>query len=265
MHKPSNEVEWVLHQPPWQYGFRRARWHLQDVGRVIAWLDGVSEPGIYKALKRLGFSRKQALNFIHSPDPEFHTKWRAILRAYKEALERPDEVVILFQDELTHYRRPSWASAYHRRGKGQPRARQEPGSNTQTRIAAVLNGVTRRVTYIQRSKVGADALVLFYEQIRAAYPEAKVIYLVQDNWSVYKLPEVAQAAAEQCLTPLFLSTYATWLNPIEKLWRWLKQEVPHLHKLAHDLPRLRQQVCDFPDQFTGGSDALLRHVGLPPD
>lgn len=258
-------MEWVLHQSPWRYGIRRARWRLQDVGRAIGWLDGVSEPGIYKVLKRLGFSRKQALNFIHSPDPEFHAKWRAILQAYKEALEHPDEVVILFQDELTYYRQPSKASAYHRRGKGQPRARQEPGSNTQTRIAAVLNGVTGRVTYVQRSKVGVAALVLFYEQVRAAYPETKVIYLVQDNWPVHKLPEVLQAAATQRLTPLFLPTYATWLNPIEKLWRWLKQEVLHLHELAHDLPRLRQQVRDFLDQFVSGSDALLRYVGLLPD
>jgi len=87
--------------------------------------------------------------------------------------------------------------------------------------------VTGRVTYIQRSQVGVAALVLFYKQIRAAYPEAKVIYLVQDNWPVHKLPEALQAAAEQRLTPLFLPTYATWLNPIEKLWRWLKQEVLH--------------------------------------
>lgn len=257
-------MEWVLHQSPWRYGIRRARWRLQDVGRAIAWLDGVSEPGIYKVLKRLGFSRKQALNFIRSPDPEFHAKWRAILQAYKEAVERPGEVVILFQDELTYYRQPSRAPAYHRRGRGQPRAHQEPGGNTRTRIAAVLNGVTGRVTYVQRSKVGMVALALFYEQIRAAYPEAKVIYLVQDNWPVHKLPEVLQAAAEQRLTPLFLPTYATWLNPIEKLWRWLKQEVLHLHKLAHDLSQLRQQVRDFLDQFVSGSDALLHYVGLLP-
>ncbi len=258
-------MERVLHQSPKKYGIGRARWRLQDVGRAIAWLDGVSEAGVYKVLKRLGFSRKRALNFIQSPDPEYHAKWWAILHAYQETLERPDEVVFLFQDELTYYRQPSQAPAYHRRGKGQPRARQEPRGNTSTRVAAVLNGVTGRVTYIQRSKVGVAALVLFYEQIRAAYPEAKVIYLVQDNWPVHKLPEVLQAAAEQRLTLLFLPTYATWLNPIEKLWRWLKQEVLHLHELAHDLPRLRQEVCAFLDQFGGGSDALLRYVGLLSD
>jgi transposase len=64
------------------------------------------------------------------------------------------------------------------------------------------------------------------------------------------------------LTPLFLPTYASWLNPIEKLWRWLKQDVLHLHRLAHDLMKLRQRVLDFLDQFTSGSQPLLHYVGL---
>jgi transposase len=261
----QTQIEWVLHQSPRQYGIRRARWRLRDVQRAIAWLDGLSEPAIYKVLKRLGFSRKQALNFIHSPDPEYHAKWRAILNAFLQAVEHPGEVEILFLDELTYHRQPSKSSAYHRRGKSQPRAQQVPGSNTQTRIVAVLNGVTGRVTYMQRSKIGRDALVAFYARVRAAYPEAKTIYIVQDNWPIHKLPEVMTALAQHQLTPLFLPTYASWLNPIEKLWRWLKQDVIHLHTLAADLKRLRQQVIEFLDRFATASDALLRYVGLLPE
>ena len=87
------------------------------MGRALAWLHGYSEAGIYKVLKRLGFSRKRALNFIRSPDPEYRAKWQAVLRAYMEAVSQPDKVVILFLDELTYYRQPSKAPAYHSRGK----------------------------------------------------------------------------------------------------------------------------------------------------
>ncbi|MCB8937396.1 MAG: transposase [Ardenticatenaceae bacterium] len=61
-----------------------------------------------------------------------------------------------------------------------------------------------------------------------------------------------------------LPTYASWLNPIEKLWRWLKQEVLHLHRFSDDWPELREVVASFLDQFATGSDALLRYVGLLP-
>lgn len=262
----QSEVAWVLHQSPQNYGLTRARWRLQDVGRVLAWLNGASEAAIYKLLKRLGFSRKQALNFIHSPDPEYHAKWKAILHAFHEAVEHPYEVVLLFQDELTYYRQPSRAPTYGRRGCGhQPYAHQQPRPNTQTRLTAVLNGVTGQVTYLQMSKVGEKALITFYAQVQAVYPQARTIYLVQDNWPVHKLPTVMTVAHAQRLTPLFLPTYASWLNPIEKLWRWLKQDVLHLHALADRLDELREQVCNFLNQFVGGSSALLRYVGILPN
>jgi len=59
-----------------------------------------------------------------------------------------------------------------------------------------------------------------------------------------------------------LPTYASWCNPIEKLWRRLKAEVLHLHRLADDLDTLRRTVRAFLDQFQDGSEDLLRYVGL---
>ena len=144
----------------------------------------------------------------------------------------------------------------------QPQAREVAGPNTQTRIVAVLNAVTGQVTYLPRSKIGAEALALFYAQIRSVYPDTTKIYVAQDNWPVPKLDLVYQALQLQRLTPLFLPTYASWLNPIEKLWRWLKQDVLHLHRLAAQLQELRQQVLTFLDQFKNGSEELLHYVGI---
>ncbi len=138
-------------------------------------------------------------------------------------------------DEFTYHRRPSKAPACHPSGATQPRALEVAGPNKQIRVVAVLNAVTGQVTYLQHSKIGAEALALFYAQIRSVYPEAIKIYVVQDNWPVHKIDSVNQALQLQRLTLLFLPTCASWLNPIEKLWRWLKQEVLHLHRLASQL------------------------------
>jgi transposase len=165
-------------------------------------------------------------------------------------------------DEFSYYRQPSLACSYHATGNTLPYAFQVARSNTRTRLVGVLNGLTGKVTYLQRSKIGILALQEFYKQVRAEYPDAKTIYVVQDNWPVHKLPEVFQAMQKHALTPLFLPTYASWLNPIEKLWRWLKQDILHLHALANNLETLRSQVRDFLDGFASGSDTLLRSVGL---
>jgi hypothetical protein len=53
-----------------------------------------------------------------------------------------------------------------------------------------------------------------------------------------------------------------WLNPIEKLWRWVRQDVLKMHRGVEDWPRVKQLVRAFLDQFAHGSPALLRYVGL---
>ena len=258
----QSQIEYLLHQSPRRYGLARTRWRLQDVGKALKWLEGCSQPGISKVLKRLGFSRKRSMNFIHSPDPDYARKWKAVLQAFMEAVQHPDEVVIVFLDEFSYYRQPTLACAYHPTGNTLPYAFQVARSNTRTRLLAALNGLTGKVTYLQRSKIGSLALQEFYQQVRTAYPQAKRIYIVQDNWPVHKLPEVLHAMQDHGLTPLFLPTYASWLNPIEKLWRWLKQDILHLHTLPNDLETLRRQVRNFLDSFTSGSDHLLHYVGL---
>jgi len=67
------------------------------------------------------------------------------------------------------------------------------------------------------------------------------------------------------ITILNLPTYAQGLNPIEKLWRYLKQTLIHLHRFSDDWDTLKQPVADFFEQFRHGSPDLLRYVGLLPN
>ena len=64
---------------------------------------------------------------------------------------------------------------------------------------------------------------------------------------------------------LQLPTYASWANPIEKLWRWVRQSIIHLHRLSDEWHRLKQHVVYFMLSFQKGSKQLLRYVGLLPD
>jgi len=92
------------------------------------------------------------------------------------------------------------------------------------------------------------------------------IFVAQDNWSIHKHPDVVEALHSlPQIEPVWLPTYAPWLNPIEKLWRWLRQDVLKMHRLAAHWSVLRQKVNAFLDQFAAGSQALLRYVGLAGD
>jgi transposase len=64
------------------------------------------------------------------------------------------------------------------------------------------------------------------------------------------------------IEPMWLSTYAEWLNPIEKLWRWLKHDVLKLHRLAEDWRTVRERVRQSLEQFALRSQRLLEYFGL---
>jgi len=141
------------------------------------------------------------------------------------------------------------------------------------------------------SKVGTKHMAAFYQLVRQAYPDAKRIWIMQDNWPVHFHPDVllaweeqeqlypvklprtwtkvpTQEALKQCgqwhlpIQIVHLPTYASWCNPIEKLWRKLKQDQLHLHPWAEYLPTLRQQILSFFQPFETGSQELLSSVGL---
>jgi hypothetical protein len=59
-----------------------------------------------------------------------------------------------------------------------------------------------------------------------------------------------------------LPTYASWANPIEQLWRKLRQDLGHLHPWADDLAQLRAAVDHWLDAYHQPSPELLHYVGL---
>lgn len=245
------------------------RWSLARIRAVVPSLQCYSLAGVYHCLRRAGIRRKRGREYIHSPDPDYRAKEQGILAGRQEAQAHYGQVVLLYGDEKSYYRQPSLSCDYYPMGLGQPLARRSHRSNTLRRIVAALDAVSGQVVYRQASRIRLKVFQEFLRDLRAAYPGAAKLYLVLDNWwTVHEHPQVKELAAQLGISLLFLPTYAPWLNFIEKLWRWLCQEVLHLHRLAEDWPGLQAAVSHFLDQFAeGGSadcQALLHYVGLAP-
>jgi len=272
---------------PRQFKEERQRWTLDSLRRVCEWLRLRTEAGLSRLLRRLGISYKRARQHVHSPDSHYLAKLRDVQVHVKASKVDPKLFIVLFQDEFTYYRQPTLASAYEVRGCQQPLAELSHGSNLHWRVTATLDIWTGRVIYSQHKLIGLKELVAFYQKVCAAYPSAQRIYMVQDNWPVHYHPDVVAALQPQLsrwplrtpsnwptepradaprlnlpiqLVPL--PTYASWTNPIEKLWRMLRQQELHLHNLADNWSALKQRVSTFLDQFAQGSQDLLRYVGL---
>lgn len=241
-----------------------SRWTLRAIRATFAWLRGYTLSGVWRVLQRAKLTLRQGRLQQYSPDPAYAAKVERVLQCLHEAVRRPTEVVVVFLDEMGFHRwpdaAPDWVPAAP---TPVPRTQAAGPNNQQWRIIGALNAVTGRLDYQEGYIVGRAKVIAFYRQLAAAYPDAVRIYVVQDNWSIHAHPDVLAAlAALPLIEVVWLPTYAPWLNPIEKVWRWLRQDVLKLHRLAQDWPALRQRVTAFLDQFADGSHALLHYVGL---
>jgi transposase len=220
--------------------------------------------GIWYWLKRnrIGLRSPQLKQW--SPDPEYVPKKEYLLACLRLVVQQPGEVELVFLDEMGYHRWPDaarlwwpvWPAPAAVVGGG-------GGNNTQWRIIGALNARSGQVNYLDNYIVGRRQLIQMYAQLAEAYPEAKRLLVVEDNWSIHQHADVMEALqAWPQIEPVWLPTYSPWLNPIEKLWRWLRQDVLKLHRSVEDWPGLRRQVRQFLDQFSEGSSELLRYVGL---
>ena len=235
------------------------KWTLATIRASVTGLATYTLSGIWRVLQRLGVHLRSAVVQLFSPDPDYAPKKRRLERVLRTAARQPGQVVALFLDEFGFYRWPDPARDWGLTATRATRA----GTNQQWRTVGTLNALTGQVDYWAGYLVGRRQLITFYRQLDQTYRQAERVYVIQDNWNIHSHPDVLTVlAAHPRLHPIWLPTYAPWLNPIEKLWRWLRQDVLKLHRCVTDWELVRQLVRDFLNQFQHGSQHLLRYVGL---
>jgi hypothetical protein len=241
-------------------------WTLRTIRASLPALHDYSLSGVWRVLQRWKLGLRTAHVKRFSPDPEYRIKEDTLLQCLLDAALHPRHCVLLFLDEMGYTRWPEAAQDWAPHAPAPAPELTTSGTNSQWRIIGALNALTGQVDYLDDYIVGRRQVIAMYQRIEAVYSWADCIYVVQDNWSIHRHEDV-QIALHGLgrIVPVWLPTYAPWLNPIEKLWRWLRQDVLKLHRLADDWPALRQQVRCFLDQFSAGSHALLQYVGLRGD
>jgi hypothetical protein len=241
-----------------------SRWTLRTIRVSFDVFRGMTLGGVWRALERYGAKLRSGIVQQFSPDPDYIKKRDNLYKCMSDAAAAPGRVALVFLDEMGYARWPEPACDWTGRAPDTPPLADRAGSpNRLWRIIGAMNALTGRVDFLDAYIVGRAKVIKFYEQLNYAYPDVERLLVVQDNWSIHRHDDVTAALAQwPLIEPVWLPTYAPWLNPIEKLWRWLRQDVLKLHRLAGDWANLRGRVNQFLGQFATGSQALLHYVGL---
>lgn len=280
-----------MRRDPHTCGLERSRWRLADVLGQCPWLGLRTPQGLGHLFARLGIHYKRGRESIPSPDPHYDAKLALVAAAHEAARDDPAHHVLLYLDEMTLHRQPTLERAWAAIGRDQPRARRSQRSDTRTRLLGALDAATGHVHSLRAETISIPTLVRFCQHLRTAYPAATTITIALDNWGNHFHPDLLVALEPQRspfpghrpanwspephaaavrkwgalalpIQLLFLPTYAPWTNPIEKVWRKLRQELGHLHPWADDLPRLRAAADQWLAASQQPSPDLLRYVGL---
>ena len=284
----------VIKRDPRQFGVNRTRWNLPTLLAHLPGLHLAGPSSLWHFLDRLDIRWLRGRAHVHSPDPLYQQKREYITQVAQRVRESGGKEVLLYQDECSYDHQPLVTSTYARCSEPQL-AEQSFRGHELTRLAGVLNAQTGTVLACAYPReLNRYRLIEFYRQVCEAYPEVQRIWMVQDNNPLHFHPDVLVGLEPQaCPFPfthpktwptkpcslavkrygawhlpiqlVLLPTYALWLNPIEKVWRKLKQEFLYMHRYAAESPKaLQQRVLDFLHQWVAGSSDLLRCVGLAP-
>ncbi|MFG3700837.1 IS630 family transposase [Micromonospora sp. NPDC047620] len=186
----------------------KLRDYLIDAGYVTT----ISVETVRRILHERGVSWQATKTWKASIDPDFTTKMRRILDLYDHP---PAHGRVICVDEfgpLNLQPRPGRAW----RPQGQParlRATYTRDHGVRHMIAA-LDLTTGRLHYRIRDRKRWREFLAFLKTLRRRWPDQH-LYLILDNFSPHKHPEVRAWCATHQVELVFLPTYASWLNWIE--------------------------------------------------
>jgi hypothetical protein len=264
LHSAAAQVQAVCYRSPLLYDLPRSRWSLALLQQTLAWWADKSLSGLSKLLKRMHVSYKRGRLAVHSPDLHYEVKLARIRQAYQQMQHDPTHVVLLYLDEHLVGRYPTLARCYSSSGAPGMLARQYAGYNSMLRLVGCLDAATGAVLAKRYGSVTVDNFLTFLQRVEEQYPDAEVISIALDNWSVHVNERVLPAlqARQSKIQLLFQPTYAPWTNPMEKVWLRFNEDVSHMHPHWAKWQPWRLRIDDWIAEVRPASEAMLSATGV---
>ena len=176
-------------------------------------------PGMRSWLQRHGFSYKKPAVVPGKANKEQQEAWLAEYEKLKQGLSEHD----CFTDGVhpTHNVQP--ACGWIKKG-----VRKEIPANTgrkRLNLSGAMDVITHKIVIHEDKTLNAEATIRFFKKIEKAYPNKATVHVFCDNAPYYRNKAVEQYLRTSKIALHFLPPYSPNLNPIERLWKWLKERV----------------------------------------
>ena len=102
-----------------------------------------------------------------------------------------------------------------------------PGNSGRSRLnlSGIIDIISHKVFIQEDEMLNAEATMSFLRKLEEVYPTKTKIHLFCDNARYYRNKAVTQYLKTSKIQLHFLPPYSPNLNPIERLWKWMKERV----------------------------------------
>jgi transposase len=222
-------VTWI-EEGPVKAGCSGACWRSPMIQQLIYDRFGILYNVFYIAqlLKNLGFSYQKAAFVSDHLDEDKRQTWRATTWPQILRLAKDRKALLLLGDEASFPQGGTLTYTWARRGQ-QPQVKTS-GKRKGYKVFGLIEYFTGHFFYQgQEGRLNSAAYIAFLRRVLAQTTQP--ILLIQEGARYHTSTETKAFFAQQAarLQVFQLPTYSPDYNPIEKLWKKIKQQDTHLH------------------------------------
>lgn len=190
---------------------------------AIKYAHNYSISGMTFWLKRHGFAYKKPKLVPGKADKNEQQQWIDSYVQFKAEL--PNDETICFTDGVHPSHNVQIGYGWIKKGTD----KQIPANSGRSRInlTGAIDILSHKVFVQEDKTLNADATIRFFRLLEQNYPEKKRIHVFCDNAPYYRNRFVTEYLKTSKIQLHFLPPYSPNLNPIERLWKWMKETVTY--------------------------------------
>jgi len=216
--------------------------HVKEITRYVQcrWKITYSVSGMTKWLKRQRFAYKKPALVPGKADAEKQQQW--IEEYEKLKISLPKDEAICFTDGVHPTHNVQLAFGWMRKGV----SKEIPSNTGRSRLnlAGAIDIHTRKIILHEDKTLNADSTIRFLKRVERAYPSHSKVHVFCDNAGYYRNRLVSEYLEESKVELHFLPPYSPNLNPIERLWKWMKETTVY-NTYYKEFDEFRQAILGF--------------------
>lgn len=219
-----------------------------------------SQEGVVKLLHRIGFSYKQTKQVPCECNIEKQEQFVKELMELVGQVKASEKKAIYFIDGVhpTHNTRSTkgWIEV------GSEFEQKTVSGRDRVNINGAINAlVVDDVNVVVCDSVNAQSTKELYQKLIDQNPHSTDIFTISDNARYYKNTELQEWIKTTPIRQIFLPAYSPNLNPIERLWKFMKKEVINT-TFFRKKEDFKKAIIDFFENIKNYKDDLKTLITL---